>query len=61
MPNFRNNDGESTVLSTSQNDDKQTKELIKSCISDVFTDHKPKATVDRMDPSVAVTEQKEPE
>ena len=61
MPNFSNNDGESTVLSTSQNDDKQTKELIKSCISDVFTVHKSKATFDKMDPSIAANEQEERE
>ena len=59
MPNFSNNAGESTVLSTSQIDDDQTKELIKSCISDVFTVHKLEDTVGKMDPSAASTEQEE--
>ena len=36
MPNFNNNEGDSTVLCTANQNNENVKELVKSCIKDTF-------------------------
>ena len=46
MPNFNNNDGDSTVLSSITCKDDDVEKLVQNCIKDAF----PISTVDKKDP-----------
>ena len=60
MPNFNNNEGESTVL-TSVNNKSQMINLIKLCIKEAFTVDNKEAVTDDLNPATSAAEQEERE